>query len=34
MRKIFKKRIEQGFYHDLLQEMLVNDRESQVRLFV
>ena len=34
VREIFKKRIEQGVYHNLLQEMRVNDRESHFRLFV
>ena len=33
VREIFSKRIEQGVYHNLLQEMLVNDRESSFRLF-
>ena len=32
--EIFKKRIEQGIWHDLLQKMRVNDKESYVRLFV
>ena len=32
VRDIFKKRIEQGVYHN--QEMRVNDRESHFRLFV
>ena len=32
--EIFKKRIEQGVYHNLLQEIRVNDRESNFRLFV
>ena len=34
VREIFKKRIEQGVYHNFLQEMRVNDRESNFRLFV
>ena len=34
VREIFLKRIEQGVYHNLLQEMRVNDRESRFRLFV
>ena len=34
VREIFKKRIEQGFYYNLLQEMRVNDRESNFRFFV
>ena len=34
VREIFKKRIEQGVYHNLMQEMRVNDRESHFRLFV
>ena len=29
--KYFEKRIEQGVYHNLLQEMRVNDRESNFR---
>ena len=29
---IFKKRIEQGFYHNFLQEMRVSDRESNFGL--
>ena len=33
VREIFKKRIEQGVYHNILQEMTVNDRESYFRLF-
>ena len=32
--EIFKERIEQRVYHNLLQEMRVNDRESYFRLFV
>ena len=32
--KYFKKIIEQGVYHNLLQEMRVNDKESYFRLFV
>ena len=31
---IFKKRIEQGIKHNLLQEMRANDRELYFRLFV
>ena len=34
VREIFKKRIGQGVYHNLLQEMRVSDRESRFRLFV
>ena len=34
VREIFKKRIEQEIYHNLLQKILVNDRESYFRLFV
>ena len=34
MQEIFIKRIEQGAYHNLLQVMRVNDRESHFRLFV
>ena len=34
VREIFYKRIEQVFYHNLLQEMRVNDRESYFKLFV
>ena len=34
MREIFIKRIEQVAYHNLLQVMRVNDRESHFRLFV
>ena len=34
MREIFYKRIEQGVYHNLLQEVRVNDKESYFRLFV
>ena len=34
VQEIFKKRIEQGVYHNLLQKMRVNDRESNIRLFV
>ena len=34
VREIFKKRIEQGIYHNLLQNMRVNNRESYFRLFV
>ena len=33
-KEIFKKRIEQGVYHNLLLEMRVSDRESHFRLFV
>ena len=32
--EIFKKRIEQGAYQNLLKEMGVNDSESYFRLFV
>ena len=32
IRAIFKKRIEQGFYHNFLQEMRVSDRESNFGL--
>ena len=32
--KIFLKRIEQGVYHNLLQEIRVNDRELHFRLLV
>ena len=31
---ILKKRIEQRIYHNLLQDMRINDRESYFRLFV
>ena len=31
VREIFKKRIEQEVYHNLLQEILVNDRESHFK---
>ena len=34
VQEIFNKRIEQGVYHNLLQEMRVNDRESNFRLFL
>ena len=34
VREIFEKRIEQGVYHNLLQEMRVIDRESYFMLFV
>ena len=34
LREIFLKRIEQGVYHNLLQEIHTNDRESYSRLFV
>ena len=34
VRERIEKRIEQGVYHNLLQEMRVNDRESNFRLFV
>ena len=34
VREMFKKRVKQGVYHNLLQEMRVNDRESNFRLFV
>ena len=34
VQQIFLQRIEQGVYHNLLQEMRVNDRESNFRLFV
>ena len=34
VREIFKKRIEQGVYHNLLQEMRVIDRESCFRLLI
>ena len=34
VRDIFNKRIEQGVYHNLLQEMRINDREPSFRLFV
>ena len=34
VQEIFKWIIEQGVYHNLLQEMRVNDRESHFRLFV
>ena len=34
LREIFKKRIEQGVYHNFLQEMRINDRESNFRLFI
>ena len=34
VREIFKKRIEQGVYHNLLREIRVNDRESYFMLFV
>ena len=34
VREILKKKIEQGVYHNLLQEMRVNERESHFRLFV
>ena len=34
VREILKKRIEQGVYHNLLQDMHLNDRESYFRLFV
>ena len=34
VREIFKKRIEQGVYHNLFQEIRVSDRESYVRLFI
>ena len=34
VREIFLKRIEQEVYHNLLQEMRVNDRESYFKLFV
>ena len=30
-REIFEKRIEQGVYHNLLQEIFVNHRESHFR---
>ena len=31
MREIFKKRIEKGVYHNLLQKIRVNDREPHFR---
>ena len=34
VREIFRKIIEQEVYHNLLQEMRVNDSESNFRLFV
>ena len=34
VQEIFKKRIEQRVYHNLLQKMRVNDRESNIKLFV
>ena len=34
LREIFKKTLELGDYHNLLQEMRANDRESYFRLFV
>ena len=34
VREIFRKLIEQEVYHNLLQEMRVNDSESNFRLFV
>ena len=34
VREIFSKRIEQGVFHNLLQEMRVSDKESNFRLFV
>ena len=34
LQEIFLKRIEQGVYHNLLEEMRVSDRESNFRLFV
>ena len=34
VREIFKKRIEQGVYHNFLQEMRVNDNELNFRLFI
>ena len=34
MSKIFQKRIKQGVYRNLLQEMRVNDSELYFRLFV
>ena len=34
VQEICKKRIEQGVYHNLLQEKHVNDEESYFRLFV
>ena len=34
VREIFKKRTEQGVYHNLLREIRVNDRESYFMLFV
>ena len=34
VREIFKKRIEQGVYHNLLREIRVDDRESYFMLFV
>ena len=33
VREILKKRIEQGVYHNILQEMSVNKRESYFGLF-
>ena len=33
-KKKKKKKIEPGVYHNLLQEMHINDRESHFRLFV
>ena len=34
LREIFNKRIKQGVYHNLLQEMRIKDREPSFRLFV
>ena len=34
VREILKNRIEQGVYHNLLQKIHFNDRESDFRLFV
>ena len=34
VREIFKKRIEQGVYHNFLQEMRVNDNELNFKLFI
>ena len=34
VREIFKKKIEQGVYHNFLQEMRVNDNELNFRLFI
>ena len=31
VREIFKKGIEQGFHHSLLQEIRVNEKESHFR---